>query len=561
VKEIYFDLSQCRGIGDTICSTPTIKKLFDSYKRKINLITPNPQVLQNNPYIDRIFLPDEVSIEFIKTNFIYHASFDKINKCDIEIKHNVMDIRQYHAINQGFMLGNDELSCEYYPNKIDSINNLPEKYVLIHPVQTWPNRTWSKEFWMELTEKLNNLNISVVSIGEDGVELGSHFVEKPIFDFEIRLGLNLMKKTTLDQVHYLIENSLCFVTMDSGLLHLAGTTDANILMLGSAVKPEFRIPYRNGSQDYKIHYIKGDCGIECVSDMKYGVRDWNTIHGVPRLIDCLEGKSSYECHPKPQKVLDTIVHNILQKPKVKPNPKIRLSHLILNPNIPLDIPFDKWSSTINKQNQSLDYFEKIKDKFHSYKKIVSVVNRDELPKETCLHPEIIETSKEFKNNPPVLTYGHYGAYMAHKRAVLEDFSEELDAIVIIEGDVVGTVSPEILYDKIIEGYKFGIENNASMITFAGPCFFSGGDWWSIVEEKGDWLKVPHFLLGSMYMIFSKDRELFIKKYQDRGWHSPDFWLAWTFHDRIPIYSTKDPYVEQAQGFSLLDYQEKTTYFS
>ncbi len=38
-------------------------------------------------------------------------------------------------------------------------------------------------------------------------------------------------------------------------------------MLGSAVKPEFRIPYRNGSQDYKIHYIKGDCGIECVSDM------------------------------------------------------------------------------------------------------------------------------------------------------------------------------------------------------------------------------------------------------------------------------------------------------
>mgnify|MGYP002478001057 CR=1 FL=1 len=34
-----------------------------------------------------------------------------------------------------------------------------------------------------------------------------------------------MNKTTLDETWNLIEYSLCFITMDSGLLHLAGTTD------------------------------------------------------------------------------------------------------------------------------------------------------------------------------------------------------------------------------------------------------------------------------------------------------------------------------------------------
>ena len=31
--------------------------------------------------------------------------------------------------------------------------------------------------------------------------------------------------------------------------------------------------------------------------MKYGVREWNTIQGVPSLVNCLEGKETFECHP------------------------------------------------------------------------------------------------------------------------------------------------------------------------------------------------------------------------------------------------------------------------
>jgi hypothetical protein len=110
-------------------------------------------------------------------------------------------------------------------------------------------------------------------------------------------GINLMNKTSIDETWHLINYSSCFVTMDSGLLHLAGTTDVEIIQLGSSIKPEFRIPYRQGSQQYKYNYITGGCNLACASDMKHGVREWGTVQGIAPLIGCLENKSSFECQP------------------------------------------------------------------------------------------------------------------------------------------------------------------------------------------------------------------------------------------------------------------------
>ena len=45
------------------------------------------------------------------------------------------------------------------------------------------------------------------------------------------------------------------VTMDSGILHLAGTTDVHILQLGSSIHPKLRAPWRNGSQSYNYDYV------------------------------------------------------------------------------------------------------------------------------------------------------------------------------------------------------------------------------------------------------------------------------------------------------------------
>ena len=309
-KEIFLDLTECRALGDTICSTPTLRKLSETYQQKVVVITNYPEIFKNNPYVKKVYNENAIDIEYVKTNHLYHNSFHSLGSKDqfgVETKHNNMDIRQFHAIKLGFMLSPNEMGYDYIPDEFEEIVGLPDKYVLIHPVQTWPSRTWSAKKWMEITKRLNEKGIAVVSIGKDSSETGFFNVDKPTFNFEIENGLNLMNQTTISQAWHLINRSMCFITMDSGLLHLAGSTDANIIMLGSSIKPEFRLPYRNDSQTYKQFYVAGGCGLNCASDMKYGVEEWGSIQGVAPLIGCLENKPTFECHPSVDKVLNKVI--------------------------------------------------------------------------------------------------------------------------------------------------------------------------------------------------------------------------------------------------------------
>jgi len=313
MKKICLDLSEAKAIGDTLCSTPVLRKLHQSYDSKVTVVTNFPELFKNHPLVEKVYHSNSVNLDFIKSNFITHNSFyenGQKNNRGVEFKHNRIDIRQYHAIKLGFMLTKDEMNIDYIPDEYEPIKGLPEKYVLIHPVQNWPSRTWDAVKWMELSKKLNDHNISVISVGKDSSEVGFFNVKKPIFNFEIKNGLNLMNKTTLSQSWQLINKSLCLVTMDSGLLHLAGTTDSEIIQLGSSINYEFRAPYRNNSQEYKYHYVGGGCSLFCGSDIKYGVKEWGDIQGVPPLINCLENKPTFECHPSVEQVFNKILEII-----------------------------------------------------------------------------------------------------------------------------------------------------------------------------------------------------------------------------------------------------------
>jgi hypothetical protein len=310
MKEICIDVTGCRALGDTLCATPVVKKISNTYNKKVSVVSHHPKLFTNLSYVENSFEYNPKLFDDLKKDYDIFPTFDVSYKDNgICNKHNSMDIRQLHAINLGFMLTKEESSLDYVPDAC-ILPILPKKYVLIHPVQNWNSRTWPAKNWQILTKLLNEKGIYVVSVGKDSSELGGSNVDKPVFNFEIELGLNLMNKTTLDETWYLLNGCSCFVTMDSGLLHLAGTTDCEILQLGSSIDPEFRAPYRHGSQEYKYHYVRGGCGLHCASDMKYGVREWGSIQGIPSLVNCLERKKTFECHPSVlqiyQKILEII---------------------------------------------------------------------------------------------------------------------------------------------------------------------------------------------------------------------------------------------------------------
>ena len=47
----------------------------------------------------------------------------------------------------------------------------------------------------------------VVSVGKDSSETGFFNVDKPVFNFEIPLGMNLMNKTSISDCYHLIKNA------------------------------------------------------------------------------------------------------------------------------------------------------------------------------------------------------------------------------------------------------------------------------------------------------------------------------------------------------------------
>ena len=233
--------------------------------------------------------------------------------------------------------------------------------------------------------------------------------------------------------------------------------------------------------------------------------------------------------------------------------KIKIVHLLLNPEHQKDLSDERWQSILDKQKQSIDCFEKLKYKFHSYTQQYSLINREELPWDTCGENAIINETCE-GNDSCCLSYGHYGAYMAHRRAITQEFSNDLDALIILEGDVITELNSEDFFNTIKKGYELGVERGSKICSFSGNIVWLSGndDYWDKVIDLGDFYDVPHFLLGSMYMIYKSERNNIINNLQTHYWHSPDVWLAWVYADKGGLISHKETIGKQVSGYSALN---------
>ena len=421
-KQAFY--SSAHAMGDLICATPTIKKLSEIYQSPITVISTHPYLFENCPYVDESLRFDDYTEEQLSEKYDLHKTFFLLGKQDsrgIEFKHAMCDIRQFHAKDLGFMLTPNELTCDYFPKSNESCLdefNLPEKYVVIHPAQSWSSRTWSKYNWQALCISLEDAGIPVISIGKDSREESdfSGTTLKPVFKLDIKNGLDLTNKTTLDQSWHILNKANCVITMDSGVLHLAGTTDTHIIQLGSSIKPEYRAPYRNSTQDYKYSYVVGGCGLHCASDLKYSLRDWGHIQSVTLISTCLEKKPSFDCNPSFLPVVeltkkiwigDDNVTIDKQKSEsfenIKPRTLVEIQSNALGDTIGAMSIIEKWRKETNKDITVISNFSDLfQTSYPSLKIINKKSNTQYLPVEGIWivdgtpHSEKISTTYKFE---------------------------------------------------------------------------------------------------------------------------------------------------------------------
>ena len=391
----------CNGLGDTICATPTIRKVSEAYDAPISVYSKHPEVFKNLSYVESSLHYDYIhENQELKDSYDYYyqteIALTHFNDQDVKFKHSHMDIRQIHANFIGFTLLKKDSHCDFIADRYKPIDNLPEKYIVIHATESWPSKDWGFENWNSLC---NTLDYPIVMVGKESSEVGSFNVQKPTYDLRPKMGLDLRNKTNVHQLWHVLDKAQLVITNDSSVMHLSGTTDTEILVLGSSQRPEIRFPYRNGSQEYKIRMVLGTCDLFCASDLKYNVREHGTLNIVGPIVNCLENKETFECHPS----VDSVIKEVENIMDLKNTTKSRVT---ANNTVPIFKPsggkllaVGQHLSTGGSCEYMLKFLETFKDDYDE----VKVVEYSNFGDTLRIHKDKI---KDLVGKENVICYGH-----------------------------------------------------------------------------------------------------------------------------------------------------------
>lgn len=298
-------------LGDVITITPILKYISEKQGVKLLVETNQPLVFKNNPYVKKLY--DHSKQEPLPPNIEVFNCINRKTPIGTPKILRKFPLTEYWSYNLGFTLTPEEKTLEFYPDPLDI--KLPKNdYVVLHPSLTDACKTWDIKNWETLINLIKeNTELEIVVVGKnlvhnDGTQKGAHTITDPRV-------INTIDQLSLSQVWHYINNSVATITMDSSILHLAGTTDTQIIVLGTPTNPFYRLPYRKGSQSYKQTFVSGGCTIFCQSDLKYSGHE--NIGDTHKIIDgfknpgkCLEKKPTFECHPSPIKVFNTLLGNL-----------------------------------------------------------------------------------------------------------------------------------------------------------------------------------------------------------------------------------------------------------
>ena len=523
------------ALGDTIAAIPTLRKISEAHDgKRITVFTSKPFLFEGHPLVDSAFKLTD--LESQSENYFIHRTFwPLVGKTHdiageaIEFRYSNMDLRQFHAVSLGFTLKESEMEMDLY---IERPRELPVKdYVIIHPTHTWPTRTWEQAKWQELVDRLNARGIPVVAIGRDSSETGHFNTQKPVMPINIKLGVNLLNDPNNDpaELRWMMNHrARAVVTMDSGILHIAGTTDVEIIQLGSSIDNRLRAPYRMGSQDYKYQFVRGGCGIFCSSNQKYNIQAHGSIHGVPPQVKCLEVKPEFECHPSVHQVFDAVTNLYDVKPK------IRLVHLLLTDD-----------KSPERQEKSIESIKKLADRGIEYIQVWNERWKGEVPRETFTRPD------QFDAIP--ITNGHYGNFRAFADAADEYFSEDLDGFIFCEGDAILTESINETIDAINRGYEAMINEDIAYLSFGSRFHLEDGSPQSTTLEKRGSIHIVDKIVGAQMVMFTSKMRRFIKdRFHQHSWDAADIFFNNIILGKFDMGIFEDPYAIQVDGISAID---------
>ena len=278
------------ALGDVLLTTPIIRRLRLELGPEtiLDVATLCPEVYHRNPYINYVYKWPHTGVGYgriINLDLCYERS-PSMHIIDAYSREAFGDLITYDKSTCLFPSSADDVWAE---SVLNSLGVARPKCIVVNMSQAENIRNWPRESWRTTLCKIVEMGFSIIVVGSDN----DFAVSGPgIFDLSggilheflgntyarfaavhiikklhlTRIFAKLSTRTTIQQLSALIGKCGCFLSSDSGLLHVAGTTSVPIVGIFTSIKGEYRIPYRNGAYGTNCRIVRP--GLDC-----YGCRE------------------------------------------------------------------------------------------------------------------------------------------------------------------------------------------------------------------------------------------------------------------------------------------------
>ncbi len=292
--------------------------------------------------------------------------------------------------------------------------------------------------------------------------------------------------------------------------------------------------------------------IDIKSTREYKIDFEHINKDISIIMDFYDGDNLYksEKYVVSESNLDTYKKTGFFKYKVKP--KIKVVHL-------------QTTLGLDKENKSYAQVSSVAN--HNWEYVIhkNVQYGNMPPTYNCMRPHCV--SMELFDDLKVeklgtaLTPAHYGCYESFKNGILSEFDNDIDFLIVCEGDC--KIIPEI------EEFILKVENICNIIKDTSIGYVSLGDIYTL-EQK--WLQSPmveeipnqnvlyitNHIIGLQCIMFPQHvRKWLFNKLMTHPWDGADMYFNTIFrHSEYKMAIVKDRLTTQFDGYSLIDKQDK-----
>lgn len=490
-------VNESGSLGDAIAWVPMVNEFAKQKNKKINLYTPYKDLFEGRyeliNFYDYKDKPNECSDKIYSLGCFDDFNWRKYSLQEIACK--LLDIN--------YMPCKPLLNL---PNIEKEINS--KKYVCIATQSTSQCKYWNnKNGWDETVVYLKSIGYDVICIDRYstyGINDKINTIPKGCIDDTGDKSLSERIKTLL--------NCQFFIGLGSGLSWLAWACDKPVIMISgfSDPKSEFYTPYRVHNKnvcnscwnDESIHFDKNNW-LWCPRDKNFECSKQITFEMVKDKIDlCIKDNKNT-------------------------NFNIKATHILVD-------------VTSEREKKSIESMSAIQ---HDITYI------------QCINERYV--GEEWKRNVPINGWrnhgeGHYGAFQSFKKAILENFTEDLDALLLFEADCVLEVDKDFFLKNVRQAIIFCEKHDLPYFSF-GPRVVN--NYVESIELKKDF-EYPDFIITNN--IIEAHCVLITKKYRNyifdclsNSWDSPDLWFNKIF-EKYNMGITLNQLAYQTLGVSMID---------